>query len=170
MEWGPSETISILSAIAAVFSAVYARKTYTSTEDLKKHDFALQLQTSITSLRALVADLPAQLKWADRSHKAVLRAVGHTGGSVWDKWSARASALTAEIETISKDIPSEDVKGLGLTDLREQIASVHGLQVRASAIKAELGEMLRADDKDRERLLEDQRAATASRLANAPAR
>lgn len=45
MDWSTSDTISAISAFAALGSAAFAYKTYLATVDLKKHDFALQLQS-----------------------------------------------------------------------------------------------------------------------------
>lgn len=158
MNWSTSDAISVLALIASVVSAGYARKTYMATEALKVHDFALELQRSISTLRALLADLPRHLNWTGRSHKGVLNATGNAGGSVWKQWEKKAIELTAEIASIEKRVPSEDVKGLGLTELRELIANVHGLQVRATAIKADLDEILERDEMYRAELREDERS------------
>lgn len=168
MEWSTSDTISVFSALAAVFSAIYARKAYTATEDLKKHDFALQLQTATETLRASVRELPGLLNWANRSHKGMLFDLGHANGSVWLKWEGRYAEIEREIASLEKQVPSTDTKGLSLTDMREQIVTVHSFQVRASAVKAELEDMLQRDERNREQWQERARADAAARASKLP--
>jgi hypothetical protein len=168
MEWSTSDTIAVVSALAALFSAIYARKTYTATEDLKKHDFALQLQTATETLRAAVRELPGLLKWANRSHKSMLFDLGHANSSVWKKWEERFAEIEREIASLEKQVPSTDTKGLGLTDMREQIVTVHSFQVRATAVKAELNDMLQRDERNRQQWEERKRAEAAARASTLP--
>lgn len=159
MEWSTSDTISALSALAAAGSAAFAYKTYLATVDLKKQDYALQLQTANETLRALVRDLPRLLAEANRSRRSLMAHRGLLGGSVANEWDARIVALGKEIDSLAARLPAEDVRVGGIDDLRSLLVETHGYQVRAQAVEAELQKALESDAADNAEIREGQRMA-----------
>lgn len=166
MDWGASDTISVVSALAALASAIYAFKTYRATEDLKKHDFVLQLQTANETLRSAVKELPNLLAQANRSRRAVYAAQGLGGGSVWEQWAARVAEIETEIQALQQRLPAEvRFDELSLSDLRELIVITHGLQERATGAAGCMRGYMHEDDRRREQLANDHRAERANMAA-----
>lgn len=157
MEWSTADTISTLSALAAIGSAAFAYKTYLATVDLKKQDYALQLQTANETLRALVRDLPKLLAEANRSRRSLMAYRGLLGGSVAIEWGARIEDLNQEVQALTARLPREEVRVSGIDSLRSLLVETHGYQVRALAVEAELQKALARDAADNAEIREAQR-------------
>jgi hypothetical protein len=166
MTWQTSDSISLVSALAAIASAIYAGKTYWATVALKKHDTGLQLRLANETLRATVLALPDQLARTRQSHQNVLAANGLGRSGQMQAWEQRAEELQTEIHALQQRLPGEPVKdALDLGELNDLISATHGFQQRAVAVRDELAEVMRQDDRQRDHIREDHRANMAARLA-----
>lgn len=166
MAWRTSDSISLISALAAIASAIYTGMTYKATVALKKHDSILRLRLADETLRAAVLALPGLLERARDSRQAVWAAIGWGRSGPMQVWEARVKELEAEIQALQRCLPGEgNLASRSLEALTDLISANHSLQQRAFAVRDELNEGLRADDRQRDHLHEDHRAAMAARLA-----
>lgn len=166
MTWDAASTISLISALAAIASAIYAGKTYRATVALKEHDMALELRQANGTLRATVSALPGLLKKAGSSHQAVLAAIGQANSGAMQAWRQRVGEIEVEIRALEKRLPSEG-KPLSpsLKEMTDLISATHEFQRRASALSDELSEVLNGDDRQRDHIRNDQRTVMAARMS-----
>lgn len=155
-----------IGAVTGVAGAIMGFISYRKTNEIKELELRLELRRRTHDLHAVLSELPELLRRAERSHVAVAAATGKRGSGAMVQWSQQWETDQGEVKSIADAAPPEgqDLIALTLTELEQQLASVHQVHARAVTLRDRYIAALAADDRERDHLREDMRAVTQAKL------
>ena len=155
-----------VGAVTGVAGAIMGFISYRKTNEIKGLELRLELRRRTHDLHAVLSELPELLRRAKRSRVAVAAATGKRGSGAMEQWSQQWETDQGEVKAVADAAPpdSQDLNRLTLTELEQQLATVHQGHARAVALRDRYIAAMAADDRERDHLREDMRAVTQARL------
>ena len=151
----------LVGAITGIAGAVMGYVAYKRSEKLKALDLRLELRKAENELQDSFHSIEPLMRTAKASHEALSAAIGMFRSGAMEAWTNRWNEDARALEELRLEIPATDFgyDRLSPDGIEDRLISVHALQLRTRTFIDFYAGTLTADDKRREQLVEDNRAA-----------
>jgi hypothetical protein len=151
--------LGYVGAITGIAGAIMGYISLRRSGKLKALDLRLELRRDEADVRELAQEFPALVERAHRSRRAVHAATGRIGA--FQQWLADCEGDPAAMRALHAQLsdPNNDYASASHAELESRLVAVHSLKSQAERLRDKYLAALVADDKERERIAADQRAA-----------